>query len=94
MLSYTIARSDRAFDLFVANSDGSRARLLLSRAVNDGWSADGLSVLARWTPSDQPGGLVVISPDGTGLRVVGFVDPGCPADGHVACDFGWGQPRP
>ncbi len=89
-----VAQGSRPNDLYVANSDGSQPRLLLARAHNDGWSADGRFVLSRWTPAGQPGGLVVISPDGTGLRLVGFVDPGCPADGNAACDFGWGQPRP
>jgi Tol biopolymer transport system component len=93
-VAFTVAEASGSIDLYVANSDGSQPRLLLARAVNDGWSADGRYVLTRWTPEGQPGGLVVISPDGTGLRVVGFVDPGCPADGNVACDFGWGQPRP
>ena len=93
-VTFTVAGASGPTDLYIANSDGSQPRLLLARAINDGWSADGRSVLARWTPKGQPGGLVVISPDGTGLRVVGFVDPGCPADGNVACDFGWGQPRP
>ncbi len=93
-MAYTVAKGSGPPDLYVANSDGSRPRLLLARALNDGWSADGRYVLTRWTPAGQPGGLVMISPDGTGLRVVGFVDPGCPADGNAACDFGWGQPRP
>ncbi len=93
-LAFVVARADGAFDLFVANSDGTRTRLLLANALNDGWSADGRYVLTRWTPADQPGGLAMISPDGTGFRVVGYVDPGCPADGNVACDFAWGQPRP
>ena len=89
-----VANASGPNDLYIANSDGSQPRLLLARALNDGWSADGRYVLTRWTPLGQPGGLVVISPDGTGLRLVGFVDPGCPADGNAACDFGWGQPRP
>ena len=93
-VAFTVSQGSGPRDLYIANSDGSQPRLLLARALNDGWSADGRLVLSRWTPAGQPGGLVVISPDGTGLRVVGFVDPGCPADGNVACDFGWGQPRP
>ena len=93
-VAYMVAEASGQTDLYIANSDGSRPRLLLARALNDGWSADGRFVLSRWTPAGQPGGLVVISPDGTGLRVVGFVDPGCPADGNVACDFAWGQARP
>ena len=93
-LAFVVARVGAAFDLYVANSDGTEARLLLADARNDGWSPDGRYVLTRWTPTDQPGGLAVISPDGTGFRVVGYVDPGCPADGNVACDFAWGQPRP
>ena len=93
-VAFTVSQGSGAIDLYVANSDGSRPRLLLARALNDGWSADGRFVLSRWTPAAQPGGLVVIKPDGTGLKVVGFVDPGCPADGNVACDFSWGQPRP
>ena len=93
-LAFVVTRADRAFDLYIANSDGTEARLLLADARNDGWSPDGRYVLTRWTPADQPGGLAVISPDGTGFRVVGYVDPGCPADGNRACDFGWGQPRP
>jgi Tol biopolymer transport system component len=94
LLTYTIARASGSFDLYIANSDGSRPRLLLSHALNDGWSADGRSVLSRWTPPSQPGGLVLIPLDGTRFIVVGFVDPACPADGNVACDFAWGQARP
>lgn len=93
-VAYTVANGSGSFDLYVANSDGSKPRLLLARALNDGWSPDGRFVLTRWTPAGQPGGLVTISPDGGEIRAVGFVDPGCPADGNAACDFAWGQPRP
>jgi hypothetical protein len=94
LLAYTVAAASGSFDLYVANSDGSRPRLLLSHAVNDGWSADGRAVLSRWTPPGEPGGLVLIPLDGSGPSVVGFVDPACPADGNVGCDFAWGQARP
>jgi Tol biopolymer transport system component len=94
LVAYTIARASGSFDLYTANSDGSQPRLLLSHALNDGWSADGKGVLSRWTPPNEPGGLVVVPLDGTRFTVVGFVDPACPGDGNVACDFAWGQARP
>jgi len=95
VIAFLVVRADAAgFDLYVADSDGSHARRILEHAVNDGWSADGRYILTRWTPTDQSGGLAVISPDGAGLRVVAPLDQGCPADTTQPCEVGWGQPRP
>ena len=86
------------WDLWIAASDGSDPHRLLEHATNAGWSADGSDVLARWTPPDQTGGLVVVSPEGIdhGFRLVVPFEAGCPADPTRDClrDLGWGQPRP
>ena len=70
--------NDDHWDLFVANSDGTNAHRLLEYAENDGWSADGRYVLAQWNPTDQPGGLAVVKPDGSEFRVVFPFDALCP----------------
>ena len=84
----------RAWQLYVANSDGSGAHRLLDDATHDGWSSDGKYVLAEWTPPDQPGGLAVITPDGGEFRVLLPFD-NCVRRGSGCTDgVGWGQPRP
>jgi len=95
LIVFIVPRSDRQFfDLHIANSDGSGSHRLLERATHDGWSADGRYILTEWTPADQPGGLAVITPDGSGFRVVlPFV--ACIRQGSGCTDgVGWGQPRP
>jgi Tol biopolymer transport system component len=81
------------WDLYVANSDGREAHRLLEHAENYGWSADGRYVLAKWTPSDQPGGLAVVRPDGSEVRVVVPFDADCPPS-SCTNGVGWGQARP
>ena len=93
LVAYIVDRSD-GWDLYVANSDGSAPRRILEHGRNDGWSDDGRYVLSRWTPPSEPGGLVVVSPDGATVRIVAPPDQGCPADEAKPCDLGWGQPRP
>jgi dipeptidyl aminopeptidase/acylaminoacyl peptidase len=81
------------WDLYLANSDGTDSHLLLAHAENYGWSPDGRYVLAKWTPIDLPGGLAVVSPDGSEVRVVVPFSAGCPASSCTR-SVGWGQPRP
>jgi hypothetical protein len=81
------------WDLYVANSDGTHAHLVLKDARNNGWSADGHYVLSRWMPADQPGGLTLVSPDGSGFRLVVPAAQACPDPGK-GCDMDWGQPKP
>jgi Tol biopolymer transport system component len=82
--------------LYVAESDGTAAHLVLDHATHYGWSADGRYVLAQWTPTDQPGGLAVVSPDGSEFRVVLPFDADCSTSPRHECldGVGWGQPRP
>jgi WD40 repeat protein len=95
LIVFIVPRSDRqAFDLYIANSDGSGSHRLLERATHDGWSADGSYILTEWTPADQPGGLAVITPGGSDFRVLLPFDD-CVRRGSGCTDgVGWGQPRP
>ena len=70
LIAFIVDHNQDHWDLFVANSDGTGAHRLLEYAENDGWSADGRYVLAQWNPTDQPGGLAVVRPDGSEFRVV------------------------
>jgi Tol biopolymer transport system component len=88
-----IVESIDHWDLYIANSDGTDAHRLLEHAENYGWSADGRYVLAKWTPSDQPGGLAVVRPDGSEVRVVVPFDADCPPS-SCTNGVGWGQARP
>jgi hypothetical protein len=81
------------WDLFVANADGKDPKLLLENARNNGWSADGRFILARWLPPDQPGGLTLVSADGSGFRLVVPAANACP-EVDKPCDMDWGQPKP
>jgi Tol biopolymer transport system component len=92
LIVFTVPRSDRqASDLYIANSDGTGSHRLLERATHDGWSVDGRYILTEWTPADQPGGLAVITPDGSEFRVL----LPCVRRGSGCTDgVGWGQPRP
>ena len=92
LLAYTISTPSN-WDLYVANSDGTGAHRVLNDARDNGWSADGRFVLSRWMPSDQPGGLALVSPDGSGYRLVVPAEQACP-DRTTGCDVDWGQPRP
>ena len=92
LLAYVVS-TPSGWDLYVANSDGTGAHRVLNDATDHGWSADGRFVLSRWKPSDQPGGLVLVSPDGSGYRVVVPEEQACP-DRTANCDVDWGQPRP
>lgn len=88
-----IVESIDHWDLYIANGDGTEAHRLLEHAENYGWSADGRYVLAKWTPSDQPGGLAVVRPDGSEVRVVLPFDAECPPNSCTS-GVGWGQARP
>jgi Tol biopolymer transport system component len=88
-----IASTTDGWDLWVANSDGTDSRRLLSDALSLGWSADSRYLLAHWTPRDRAGGIAVASPDGTEVRVIVPADQAC-IDPDRICDIGWGQPRP
>ena len=88
-----IVESIDHWDLYIANGDGTEAHRLLQHAENFGWSADGRYVLAKWTPSDQPGGLAVVRPDGSEFRVVLPFDAECPPN-SCTDGVGWGQARP
>lgn len=81
------------WDLYVANSDGSNAHRVVEHAMNLGWSPDGRLILTRWTPPDEAGGLAIVSPDGSGFRVLDPAHPVCP-EALGSCDLGWGQARP
>jgi dipeptidyl aminopeptidase/acylaminoacyl peptidase len=98
LVSFMVARRNDHWDLFVANSDGTNAHRLLEYAENNGWSPDGRYVLAQWNPTDQPGGLAIVRPDGSEFRVVLPFDALCPPQpgrAHVCTDgIGWGQPKP
>jgi hypothetical protein len=82
------------WDLYVAQSDGTGAHRLLEHAENEGWSADGRYVLAAWTPTDQPGGLAVVTSDGSEFRVVLPFVADCQSGPESTDGVGWGQPRP
>ncbi len=86
--------SSVGWDLWVANSDGTEAHRLLEDAMNLGWSADGRYILTWWRPpTDRPGGVALVSPDGTEVRVVVPAEQAC-IDADRICDVGWGQARP
>jgi hypothetical protein len=94
LISFIVGTSSPVgWDLYVANSDGTNAHRVLRDALNLGWSADGRYVLSWWRPSDRPGGITVVSPDGTEVRVVVPEDQSCIKPDRV-CDVGWGQARP
>ena len=97
LIAFIVDRHDH-WDLYIANSDGTNAHRLLEYAENDGWSADGRYVLAQWNPTDQPGGLAVVRPDGSEFRVVFPFHALCPPQpGRPALctdGIGWGQARP
>ena len=98
LIAFIVIHNDDHWDLYVANSDGTNAHRLLEYAENDGWSADGRYVLAQWNPTDQPGGLAVVKPDGSEFRVVVPFDALCDPHpgGPAKCTdgVGWGQARP
>ena len=79
-------------DLHVMNADGGGPRLLLERAINNGWSGDGRQVLAEHHPEGQPAELVTISIDEGSVRTLLTHDGVC----SLPCFGGpsWGQPRP
>ena len=81
------------WDLYVADSDGTAPHRVLENAMNLGWSADGRYVLTWWRPGDRPGGIALVSPDGTDVRLVVPADQAC-IDPDRICDIGWGQARP
>jgi Tol biopolymer transport system component len=91
-IAFIVARRD-GWDVYVASSDGRDPRRVAEHAENLGWSADGRSVLLRWTPPGEAGGLAIVSPDGSGFKVVVPADQACP-DPNANCDLGWGQARP
>ena len=96
LIAFIVDRSGQYWDLYIANSDGTGAHRLLEHAENYGWSADGRYVLAKWNPVDQPGGLAVVTPDGSEFRVVVPFEAVCPPGASQTCTdgVGWGQPRP
>jgi dipeptidyl aminopeptidase/acylaminoacyl peptidase len=81
------------WDLWIADSDGTNAHRLLADAMSLGWSSDGRYILTWWRPIGGNGGVAVVSPDGSELRVVVPADIAC-VDADRICDVGWGQPRP
>jgi Tol biopolymer transport system component len=94
-IAFIVHRSDqRGWDLYVASSDGKGAHRLLEHATQDGWSPDGRYVLAEWTPTNQPGGMAVVTPDGNDFRVVLPFDAPCEGGPRCTDGVGWGQPRP
>jgi len=97
LIAFIVDRHDH-WDLYIANSDGTNAHRLLEYAENDGWSADGRYVLAQWNPTDRPGGLAVVKPDGSEFRVVFPFHALCPPQpgrpAHCTDGIGWGQARP
>ncbi len=85
------------FDLWIADSDGREAHRILAAAGLGGWSADGEYILVQWKPHDDTlGGLGIVRPDGTGLKILVPYDPSCRQGWDETCDlgFGWGQARP
>jgi WD40-like Beta Propeller Repeat len=85
------------YDLWVAESDGHGAHLILEAASLGGWSSDGQFVLVGWKPSNgTSGGLGTIRPDGTELKILVPFDPSCRQGWAETCElgFGWGQARP
>jgi Tol biopolymer transport system component len=97
LVAFIVDRNHDHWDLFVANSDGTGAHRVLEYAENDGWSADSRFVLAQWNPTDQPGGLAVVKPDGSEFRVVMPFDALCSQPGGPSTctdGVGWGQARP
>jgi hypothetical protein len=79
-------------DLYVMNADGGSPRLLLERAINNGWSSDGRTVLAEQHRQDQPAELVTVSIDAGTTRTLLTSEGPC----QMPCFGGpsWGQPRP
>ena len=79
-------------DLYVMNADGGSPRLLLERAINNGWSSDGRSVLAEQHRQNQPAELVTVSIDAGTTRTLLTSEGPC----QMPCFGGpsWGQPRP
>lgn len=94
LISFIVGTSTSVgWDLYVANSDGTDSHRVLERAMNLGWSADGRYVLTWWRPIDRPGGIALVAPDGTEVRLVVPADQSC-IDPDRVCDVGWGQARP
>jgi tricorn protease-like protein len=98
-IAFIVHRSGPAgWDLYIANGDGTGAHRLLEHAQNDGWSTDGQFLLTEWTPDDQPGGLAIIAPDGSGFRVLLPFQAACrmDRDPRQTCllGVGWGEPMP
>jgi hypothetical protein len=100
LVSFMAAAAGRpgAYDLYLMKADGSELRLVLSGAINDGWSGDGRWMLAEWQPpgGTSNGGLVIIAPEGgSPTTVLSFESP-CSLIGTTRCldGVGWGQPRP
>jgi hypothetical protein len=94
LISFIVGTSTSVgWDLYVANSDGTDSHRVLENAMNHGWSADARYVLTWWRPSDRPGGIALVSPDGTEVRLVVPADQSC-IDPDRVCDVGWGQARP
>jgi hypothetical protein len=90
LVSYTVLGDD--FHLRLANADGSNAHLLLATARNNGWTADGRFVIARWIPPGGGGGVVRVTPDGT-VELIAAMADSCPVP-DLACDMGWGMAKP
>jgi hypothetical protein len=92
---FIVNRSDQlGWDLYVARSDGTGAHRLLEHATHDGWSADGRYILAEWTPTNQQGGLAVITPEGSEFQVLLPLNADCQDGPRCTDGVGWGQPRP
>jgi TolB protein len=88
------AHNPTGWHLFSANSDGTAAHLLLRDSTNDGWSADGQSILGEWTPHDGPGGLVAVNPETGAFDILLAFDTECRKAKNCLAGVGWGQARP
>jgi Tol biopolymer transport system component len=84
------------FDSWIANSDGTGARLLLRSGGIGSWSPDSALIVLNWRPAEAVGGLVTMRRDGTGMTILVPFDASCRDGWDQTCTLGyaWGVPRP